>query len=304
MGSLVLIVKKHLAAHAGLYILCVLFILATQLYAYHLGPFEGNDESEHFAYVLKLRQDQRLPDPVQDADTPIQQQVGQPPLYYIAAALFSLPVNVEGLTAARVVRNPWLGFHAPPDSSDNRNYALMNPRINALDADQVHLADALMWTRRVSLLLGLLGLAGAYWAGLALWPEQRQYAMLAAALMLFMPSVVQMYATVTNDGAVIAFGILVLASSMHLYHRWQDRRLLLAGGIFMGLAGLSKVSGLALYPIPVLAVFLGWWLNGDKSRSMRLLMRAWTVLVIPALLISGWWVANHLANTMVQCWMG
>src|SRR5688500_10812138 len=104
---------SHIQSYKSFLLLCLLFWGLIRLHTSVLSPFEGPDEVEHFAYMLKLRQTATFPS-YDDFETPIRQQIGQPPLYYVMASLFSFPLyTAEGLDAGRVKLNPWAGFNAP-----------------------------------------------------------------------------------------------------------------------------------------------------------------------------------------------
>lgn len=282
--------SQHLS-HKRFILLCLLFWGMTRLHTSVLSPFEGPDEVEHFAYVLKLRQTGTFPT-YDDFETPIRQQVGQAPLYYVTASLFSLPLySADGLDAGRVKLNPWVGFSAPATSTDNRNYAMMHPAYQALEPDQRRLSETLWATRGISVFFGWLALFGIYWGGLALW-QNRSWALLAAMLFGFAPPILQTFSVLTNDAAVVAFSTLVLAASLHLFTRWNDRRLLVITALLISLAGLSKVSGLVMGIIPVIAVLLGWW---QTKRDYSELLKSLVILAfIPAVLAGWWYVRSYL----------
>ncbi|HEX2623521.1 MAG TPA: hypothetical protein VHL11_25345, partial [Phototrophicaceae bacterium] len=124
----------RLSRHRGLVLLCILFWCLVRLNSSVISPFEGPDEPEHLAWILNLRQTGHYPTYADFDTTPIRQQVGQPPLYYTVASIYSTPFyDAGGLNAARVKLNPWIGFHAPATSTDNRNYAMMNTHYQALE---------------------------------------------------------------------------------------------------------------------------------------------------------------------------
>ena len=285
--------------HAAFLGLSALFVGVVLFYSAWLPPFEGPDEPEHLAYVLLIRQQGRLPDFEADRQTPVAQQVGQAPLYYLVAAALTLPVDVQGLDVGAVQRNPWHGVAASVHGVDNRNYALMNPAIQTLNPEQARLSRFLRITRLASLPFGLLMLAGMYWGGLALLDGRRDWALMAPLLFGLLPNVVQNFATVSNDAASLAFSALVIAASLHLVDGWRRSRLLLLVGMLMGLGALSKVTVLVLWVIPALAILVGWWraLSLRKARIDRVavwaLLRSGVLALLPALLIAGWWFVRN-----------
>lgn len=278
-----------LRKHLPLIVLLVMFLLIVRVYGWAITPFEGPDEPLHFAYILKVRETGGLPDPDAEYDTTIAQQVSQAPLYYVSAALFS-HLRDFGSLDAEAKGNPWRGYPAPETSRDNRNFYLMSKN-HVLTEGEQNLSDALKWTRLLSAVYGMVAVAGVYWAGVALWPHQRGWALLAAMGLAFNPQALHGFAVVSNDVGAMAFGSWVLAGSLHLLRNWQSRRWLIGTGICMGLAALSKTSGLSLWPVPILAIFLGWLQSRAHQKSVPLsrLFAGWLILVGLASIIGGWW---------------
>lgn len=281
-----------LSQHRLFVALCACFWAMVWLYGAVLPPFEGPDEKEHLAYVLHLRQTGQYPTYDDQAQTPINQQVGQPPLYYTLAALYSLPlIDASALDANHVNPNPWTGYPAAPTSTDNRNNTLMNPVHHFLTPEQARLSQAVYALRGLSVVLGWLALTGIYWGGLALW-QSPGWAVFAALIFGFAQPVLQTFSAVTNDAAVLAFSALALGGSLQLVRRWDNRRLLVVTGLFLALAALSKVSGLIFYPVAALAVLMGWWQAGRPNFSR--LIRAWLILAVVAGGLAGWWYVRGL----------
>ncbi|HUM68279.1 MAG TPA: hypothetical protein PLK31_05470, partial [Chloroflexota bacterium] len=86
-----------------------------------IPPFEGPDEPEHTAYIFWLVENRRLPPQGEAAwQTPVRQEAGQPPLYYLLAALPTAVGNLMEPTA--VYRpNPYFPSAAPGNVPDNKN---------------------------------------------------------------------------------------------------------------------------------------------------------------------------------------
>ncbi|HEX2619880.1 MAG TPA: phospholipid carrier-dependent glycosyltransferase, partial [Phototrophicaceae bacterium] len=180
--------------------------------------------------------------------------------------------------------------------------------------DQQRLSEALMVTRGISVIFGWLALAGIYLGGLALWHDRR-WALFGALIFGFSPPILQVFAIVTNDAAVIAFSALLIAASLHLCtnQNWKNPRLLLFTAVVIALAGLSKVSGLVIAPIPVLAVLWGGWRErgcGFRSTDFRSTVISLVLLMgLPLIFAGGWYLRNYLLygdllGTLPHRWMG
>lgn len=277
--------------HRRFLMVLVLFIGLTQYYSWAVAPFEGPDEPEHLAYVAQLLFDRKLPDPRRDFEKPIRQEVAQPPFYYTTAALFTA-VRSFPEWQHNINHNPWAGYPAPATSVDNRNQFLMSPDYNVLTDNQRLMVRALRWIRIVSVFYGVITLTGIYLAGHTILPT-RNLALFATLAFALTPQVLHSFAVVSNDVAVIAFGALVLATTLVLFKRWNRFSLLLLAGVFMGLAGLSKASGLITWVLPPLSVILGW----SQTRAHRSFLTALGYALLPLIIasvISGWWYARSL----------
>jgi 4-amino-4-deoxy-L-arabinose transferase-like glycosyltransferase len=281
----------YLRTHYRFLAILVIFLALAYLYGSTIPAFEGPDEYRHFAYVTKLAQEGKLPDPVEDVDTIIQQQAGQPPFYYISVALFTQLRRFE-LWSDVPLNNPQWEQERSNRLNDNLNRSLMSPEINALTAEQKHTADVLNWSRLLSSLYGLLTITGVYWAGLALWPEHKQVALFAALWMALTPQLIQAFTRVSNDVGVITFSTFVIAGALHLYNDWKNPRLIIVTGIAMGLAILSKSSGIVICPIPFTAIFLAWRKENPNERSIRPLLSICLFLGLIAMLFGGWWIVR------------
>ena len=98
-------------------------------------------------------------------------------------------------------------------------------------------AHILRW---LSTLLGLGTLVCIYLAGRLLWPRSSYRALLATALVAFLPQYNFLHASVSNDPLII---FLVSAALWQLIRLWQSgisRARLLLLGLTIGLAALSK----------------------------------------------------------------
>jgi hypothetical protein len=276
-------VKKH----RSLLVLLLLFAILLALYKSATPPFEGPDELEHFAYANHLHETGHLPNPKTDQDTPIAQEVAQAPLYYVTASLWAGLRRWEPLElhAVETARNPWSLYPASPTSRDNRNHYLLNPETNDLNPAQEQAVAKLNWMRYISLIWGIVAVAGVYWGGLALYPKS--WALMAALAFAFTPLVLQTCILFTNDVAIITMGCWVIAASLHLYDHWHDVRYLVGVGILAGLAMLSKTSGLMLVILPCLAIVLAGWKS--SSKKWRDILQAFALFLSVALLVGGWW---------------
>ncbi len=281
--------------HRGLAAVVLLYLGLAVLYGVTIPIFESPDAGGHYAYIHELTEGRGLP--VQG--TPSGERVtgyvaSHPPLYYALCAALSFWNTADTDFLDWAWRNP---YHANgfPDSVGNKNW-LVHTEAESFPWRStpltVHIA------RLVSALLGAVAVVGTYGTAWELG-QRKGLALGAAALTAFNPMFVFTGARVANDAAVAAFGSLVIWGAARLAMRSLSRRGLILLGVAMGLAALSKLSGLTLFPAVALALLLHH-LSGRSLRSLfdkRLLTRLLTdglLILGPAVLVCGWWFGRNL----------
>jgi hypothetical protein len=278
--------------HWSLFILFSFFIIVSVLYGATIPIFESPDANGHYSYIHELTEGRGLP--VQGA--PSGQRVtgyvaSHPPLYYAlcAAATFWIPDDVD--FRDWMWRNP---YHAMGDPSrvGNKNFLIHTPaerfpwRGTPLT---VHIA------RLVSTALGLFAVAATYGIALEIFPDRRWLALGAAALTAFNPMFIFTTARVSNDAAVTAFGSLVVWGAVRLAVRGLSRRGLVLAGAALGLAALSKLSGVILAPALALALLLDALRNTQHATRFALHALRSTLHAFGATaLVCGWWFLRNL----------
>jgi len=277
----------------GAAIVVGLYLVVAVLYGVVVPIFETPDANGHYSYIHELTEGRGLP--VQG--TPSGERVtgyvaSHPPLYYALCAALTFWVPDDSDFDDWAWQNP---YHANgfPGSVGNKNLVIHT------DAERfpwrgtpltVHIA------RLVSALLGavaVLGTYGAAWelAGDSAGRRRRTWVALgAAALTAFNPMVVFTGARVSNDAAVAAFGSLVIWGAVRLATRGLSRRGLMLLGAALGLATLSKLSGVVLAAVVALALVL----DALRIRRPKLVVARLSFVVLPALAVCGWWFIRNL----------
>lgn len=266
---------------AALLLIGVALLIA--LYSRLTPPFEGPDEPEHFAYVVWLAEGRGFPPQGAAAwDTAVRQEAGQPPLYYVIA---SLPARIAGTAAptADFRPNPHFPSSAPGSVPDNKNIAVHY----SADGDQLSGGWlALSLARWVSLLAGMLLVAGVYGLAGELFPQQRGLALLTALFAALTPQVLFISGVVSNDMLVAALSTLALWALVRLVQRGPTAGRSAWLGIWLGLAALTKTSALAL-AVPVTVVLLG--MIATRRWSLRQVLLTGGITLGVFLLVAGWW---------------
>lgn len=263
------------------------------------APFEGADEGQHLAYIIRLMRGGGLPNRARAADNPTRQTSGQPPLYYAVAALlirpFDDPAALDDAALFDLLRRCENRWYAPPDPfnlSDNRNvYTLLYHRHPA-DAHAIDAALRLMFAGRVvSWLFGLAGVLAAYAAAGAVWIGRPGWRLTTTALFAFTPQYIQMSAIVHNDIAGVVLAVAVSGVALWLVRAGASRGRLVTLGVLIGLAGMAKLNALAVVPGAGAALLLSLWTPGDRFRVGRA-VRAALYVGVPAAVIALPWVID------------
>ncbi len=278
--------------HWSLVIGLLVYLSVAVLYGVTIPIFESPDANGHYAYIHELTEGRGLP--VQG--TPSGERVtgyvaSHPPLYYTLCAALTFWNREDVDRLDWVWRNPYhaMGY---PGSVANKNYLVHTP------------AERFPWrgtpltmhiARLVSTALGALAVVATYGITLELFPERRWLALGAASLTAFNPMFVFATARVSNDAAVAAFGSLVVWGAVRLAVRGLSRRGLALVGVALGLATLSKLSGITLAPVVALALFLDAIRRfGNRKFVIRKFVVSTLVLFGTAALVCGWWFGRNL----------
>ncbi|MDF1514742.1 MAG: hypothetical protein P1S60_13115, partial [Anaerolineae bacterium] len=109
-----------------LWVLVAAFILLVTMHNAVTPVFEAPDEVWHYNYVRWLAEGHRLPSMDND-DSGANQEVAQPPLYYLLAAVVSRPFPDDDLHDL-FWGNPGFGYQATGTAADNKNMLIHTAR--------------------------------------------------------------------------------------------------------------------------------------------------------------------------------
>ncbi len=266
-------------------------LLIGLLYVWATPMFEASDEGVHYGVIQWLVRGRGLP--VQDPavrDAIYGQEGSQPPLYYLLSAGLTVwlptgdfeqvfvmnPLSEVGYVGA--AHNVNLYRPAPPEASGETARAVVVIRLFslALSCGTVALAYAL--ARR----------AGG----------GETVALLAAAAVAFNPMALFINAAINNDNLLMLLSTAALVLMLDLARaRTAPAYLALAGlGVVLGLAALTKVSGLVVWPVAALALAWGEWTRTKPEDRLR---RLWPLALqlgltfTVAAVVCGWWFARN-----------
>ncbi len=240
------------------------FVVLQLVYAQSIARFHGPDEEEHLAYVRALADEHRLP------------------------VLPTLPIPVPDPASG--------GF-----KTDDRPTGLPGPSTPQAQHPPLAAAVYAVWYRAVRLLglpAGAVRWVGALWglAAMALlalaarevFDDRPLLALLPLTVLL--PGPVYLCAVVTNDGAALAVGALILWRLLRLFRVAPDGRDTVLLGLSVGLGLLTKSSLLVTVPFALGALLWSARRAGDYRRTA--LLKAVCCAAAMVLPVGWWWLRN------------
>jgi hypothetical protein len=266
-----------------LFWLAVLYVLVGIVYAWVTPMLEKPDEEGHYGYIRYLREHRKLP-PLHPSEQLLASssagwlaEFKQPPLYYVVIAVLTswLPDVAD---AERLLgMNPYTGFSVPGYRNDNRNIYLHPP----------DLTPVVLASRLISLFFGLGTMITAYFLAAQLFVENSGAALATAAVVGFQPKFLYIATAVNNDVAIAFFGTLVVTVLIYRLQKGNLAHFTVLLGTILGLAILTKASGLIFFPLVGLALLF-------IHRGFRpAFFRDGVIIMTVALLIGGWWYARN-----------
>jgi len=278
----------------GLAILAAVFLVLGVIYSVITPIFETPDEPQHFFYAQRLATARELP--IQDASNPGPwlQEGSQPPLYYALVALLIAPLDTRD--AASLL---WLNPHAnlgDPLYPANKNRIVHTEREAwpyCGTTLAVHLA------RWLSVLLGAGSICLTYLIVSRLLPGRPALALATAGLMACTPQFIFISAAVSNDNLITFLAALSIWLLLRVVQTpspgiGRDDMLL---GLVLGLAALTKLSGLTLWLLSGVTLLItqirlfGYW--SPRAQDSRATVIRLAVIFGTALLVAGWWYLRN-----------
>jgi len=315
-------ISKSANQHKAVAAILVTFVLLSTTYSVVTPIFEAPDELQHYFFVQHLADGEGLPvitGPVPD----IQAEVHQPPLYYALGALVTFWIDTGRLTDF-IWRNPHAQIGVPT-ASGNVNMVVHSAE-ESFPYRGVTLAVHLV--RLLSVLMGAATVLATYCIARQIMPRRKELAIGAAVVNAFNPQFAFISGTINNDNLVIA--LFALAALLVVWARREmSRGHLILLGLVIGLASLTKLTGLMILPLVTavlgmaalrrqrLIPFVGYIPKASKSRHKSrkpaskcpcwgFLTRGhrqfwyiptfvrWIAIVsIVALVVGGWWYARN-----------
>jgi hypothetical protein len=287
----------------SLILILALFLLLGVSYALTTPVFEASDELWHYPLVKHLADGNPLP--VQDPGNPgpWKQEASQQPLYYALAAALTAWVDTRDMDEVR-----WLNPHVDNGviTMDGNTNLAVHPSLPAWRGTIL----AVRIVRLVSVLMGV----GTVWLTWCLarivFPGRPDLPLAAAAVNAFTPMFLFISGAVNNDNLAV---LLCSSALLLMLRNWEfsqrngslPLRRSLALGIVMGFGALTKTSALGLIPLALVSCLVSRWRQWSEKGRRRWLpefLRRGAALLIPTLVIAGWWYARNVR--LYGDWLG
>ncbi len=264
----------------GYTVLAVIYSVSTPI-------FEPPDEVFHFPLIDHIANTGRLP--VQDPaiETLWHQEGSQPPLYYLLSAALVRPINRDDL-ALRLVRNPHARIGVGL-AQDNHVTVLHDWDAEAFPWHGTALAVHVV--RLFSVLLSLGTVIAIYHIARLTVPDQPAIHLTAVLLAAGNPMFLFISASVNNDTLINLLSAVTVALLLLIWRRGFSTRRIVALAVILALASISKLSGLALYPLAGLIVLLVAIRDG---LPVRRLVQAGLIVIAAWAVLAGWWYARNV----------
>ncbi len=311
-------------------ILIATFLLGA-IYAIVNPVFEGGDELWHYPMVQHLANGNPLPVQVFDPNEAglWKQQASQPPLYYYAAAALTFWIDTSDMVEKR-----WENPHVDNGivtQDGNINLTIHNPNWNAWQGTLL----AVRIVRFFSVLLGVITVYFTYriakyvpvqsvgvgqklderFSADSVITRNRIVALLAAAMVAFVPMRLFVGAAVNNDNGMMALATVAVFLIVRLVERasrpsesksprnngignssvYADATLI---GLVIGAACLTKIVGVGLLPLALGGIFIANWQRAPRQPfALRLYLQTavqFLYVFAVAFVVAGWWYIRNV----------
>ena len=271
-------------AHWAIGLILITFIGLGVTYSLVTPLFEAPDEIQHYFYVKYLADERTLPVLTIPEGEIFQQEGSQPPLYYLLGALATFWIDTDDAPSLLSL-NPYANVGIPL-ALGNKNVIIHTDR----EAFPFHGAVlAIHLVRFLSVLLGAVTVLSTYLLAREIFPQDRALALGAASINAFIPQFLFISGAVNNDVAVTAASSVVLLLVVRFMKAKPNWKGYLRLGVALGLAALTKLSGLGLIAVAL----AGLLIVTVKRRSPRVLIEGGAVILLSVLLIAGWWYLRN-----------
>jgi len=218
------------------------FLALAAAYSFLFALGEGNDEVSHFRYVRYVVEHGKVPLTPEERRQ-VGPEGGQPPLYYLIAAVATGWVDVREVPMLKVMDPQEYPRHLLASDVWERKAIL-----HTEDELFPYRGIALAWhlTRLLSVAMGAVTVWATYRIVREIFPENDALAVGAAAINAFIPQFVFQSAVVSNDALIFPLAALTLLMLVRLILRGFSLREGMLLVLFVALAVATKRNGILL----------------------------------------------------------
>lgn len=306
----------------------VAYSVLGMLYALTTPAFEASDELWHYPMIRHLADGNSLPVQVFDPALagPWKQEASQPPLYYYLGAALTFWIDTSDMERVR-----WENPHVDNGVitfDGNINLIVHDPSLSPWRGTLL----AVRIVRLFSVLLGGITVFFTYRLAQLTIPERQDVVVGGTAVIAFIPMFLFISGAVNNDNLIIPLATVTLWMLVGLVKSEKlkvksekgrlgikDWRLILRNpslityhislftlycillGLIIGLAALTKISGVGLLPLVWGTFVIHEWQRGGRVMTWQTLLRwmgratLWFLLVFAvAFLVAGWWYIRNV----------
>jgi 4-amino-4-deoxy-L-arabinose transferase-like glycosyltransferase len=261
------------------------FVALAAYYSVITPIFEAPDEPSHYFYVKHLADTATLPVVTLESEELWAGEGHQPPLYYALGALLTSWIDTSD--AEQLIKfNPHANIGRPL-AQGNKNVLIHSNKENW---PYQGTTLAIHVCRLFSVFLGAITVFVTFLTGLELFPKRRSIALGACLLVAFNPQFLFISGAVNNDSLVTTLSCLSVYTCIRLIKRGPSIVGSLVLGLLLGLAQLSKLNSLTLWPLGLLTVVLT---HVKYRRSPKDTIESALMIFLPAIAIGGWWFARN-----------
>lgn len=282
--------RRILREHSAIALVLALFIVLGIIYSMTTPLFETPDEREHFAFVQYVATGRGLPIQSEQPAHLARQEGSQPPVYYLLAAAATWWIDTSDFPGI-FWENPHYGYNVPGIVNDNKNLFIHT----SLESFPYHNAVlAMRIARWLSVAMGALAVLFTYLLALEIFSRAKLLAASASAIVAFVPQFLFISGAVSNDSTIAAISACALWLMVRLLRAQFSWRAIVVVGIVVGLAALTKVSGLGLIVLATCA--LGWkaWQGRNEPSGLRRTLLQFFLFTFAFSLVAGWWYIRNL----------
>ena len=139
-------------------------------------------------------------------------------------------------------------------------------------------------------MLGASAVYLTYRLALEVAPQRSDLALAAAALVAFNPMFLFISGSVNNDNLIVPLATLILWLVVRtLRQGWLSNGRAVVLGLLLGLAALTKLSGLALLPLTAAVLVV----VAARRRAWGALFRWGALIAVPVIAVAGWWYLRN-----------